>query len=927
MKAVTLALAISALASITHASNNIIPPYPGAFPAYVDGKLTFANIQIDPGRNKLWSAPAYSAQDTFKLHSRPGAKQVIFLDFDGHIETLGGQHANNGNNQNKVKGPIISTALDLDNNPASFNTQEHIVVQQLWLSIAGVYAAYDIDITTEDPGEDSLGRFSVNDQTYGSRIVFGKIPSFIAASGGTDFENVLTRRSNGVKAVPTPTYSGRIVKPSLGTKGLPLHEVGHTLSMWHPPQTPDVIDGHKIITSATGKDSEVSWRSVMGGGTVPPLAHFLLPDLAGLYKRSVKQRADDHGDKFASASSLHSLKNGAELSGFGVIESNVDLDLFHFQLDKNENVNIHVQPAIWAYSLDALTILFDKDGKEIARSNPLNHLDNWLNLTLESGKYFIAVRGTGRKPTPGYHNGYLDFGSTGAYTLAVKKQDNDFNAPQLNDDFYIVQETSSGGNDGMYTLNVLANDTASSGNLNIVSFTRPSADIPINPGHTNTEYFNLENNQFKYKLRYSAFLGEDQFTYTAVDSSGKARTATVTIHVQGQDKIHTIADLLKTSIDEAATLNLLSNDVVASGTASITAITQPKHGAVTYTSQGEATYTPEDNYTGYDSFTYTAEANGESQQGTVTVQVFPASEMLIKDDSRTTSEDIPVPLHVLANDASLNRALRVVGVSDPLKGSVHIAVDHSIVYTPDLNTSGQDQFTYEVTDRVSLTTATATVNVRAYNDNPVGVADKVKAHVNKPIQFTVLDNDFDVDSGISLRYFGLPQYGKLSLNNNTRTFTYTPEAGFCGSDKFSYTTTDNNLGRGAGDVTITVTGTVDECTRSETDEPAPTPEQPAPTPQQPAPSPSQPAPSPDPEQPPSGSKKPVVPAPVQPTEGNTPKPTPSGNDTTPNTTPSPAPSSGSDSNSGGGGSMSWNILALLGMLIISRRTRRKNTGQ
>lgn len=53
-------------------------------------------------------------------------------------------------------------------------------------------------------------------------------------------------------------------------------------------------------------------------------------------------------------------------------------------------------------------------------------------------------------------------------------------------------------------------------------------------------------------------------------------------------------------------INLLAGDYDASGTAlSLTGVSQPKHGTVTFNGNREVTYTPFNGYLGPDAFTYT----------------------------------------------------------------------------------------------------------------------------------------------------------------------------------------------------------------------------------------------------------------------------------------------------------------------------------
>lgn len=82
------------------------------------------------------------------------------------------------------------------------------------------------------------------------------------------------------------------------------------------------------------------------------------------------------------------------------------------------------------------------------------------------------------------------------------------------------------------------------------------------------------------------------------------------------------------------------------------------------------------------------------------------------DDSASTSENRPVVIDVLANDASSNGALTVTSTSDPANGATANNGDGSVTYQPDAGFSGVDVFTYTVRDEAGLTdSANVTVSV------------------------------------------------------------------------------------------------------------------------------------------------------------------------------------------------------------------------
>ena len=72
----------------------------------------------------------------------------------------------------------------------------------------------------------------------------------------------------------------------------------------------------------------------------------------------------------------------------------------------------------------------------------------------------------------------------------------------------------------------------------------------------------------------------------------------------------------------------------------------------------------------------------------------------------------------------------------------------------------------------------------------------------------VLSNDSDPDAGDSLSAVKItdPQSGSVTLNANG-SFTYTPAAGFAGTDSFTYKASDGTAQSNAATVSITVQAT------------------------------------------------------------------------------------------------------------------------
>ncbi|MEO1019451.1 MAG: tandem-95 repeat protein, partial [Pseudomonadota bacterium] len=111
--------------------------------------------------------------------------------------------------------------------------------------------------------------------------------------------------------------------------------------------------------------------------------------------------------------------------------------------------------------------------------------------------------------------------------------------------------------------------------------------------------------------------------------------------------------------------------------------------------------------------TETASASGEVQ---VSVRESPQA----VDDAITVREDVPEEFNVVANDVdSDGDALTVVDVTDGANGTTEDLGGGNIRYTPNLNFSGDDQFTYTIRDPDgNSSTATVRVVVNGVADLP-----------------------------------------------------------------------------------------------------------------------------------------------------------------------------------------------------------------
>ncbi|MCU1545466.1 MAG: tandem-95 repeat protein [Homoserinimonas sp.] len=144
-------------------------------------------------------------------------------------------------------------------------------------------------------------------------------------------------------------------------------------------------------------------------------------------------------------------------------------------------------------------------------------------------------------------------------------------------------------------------------------------------------------------------------------------------------------------------------------------------------------------------------------------------------DVITTAYQTAADIAVLANDTA---TAGVVTVTNPADGTVVVNSDMSVKYTPDAGFSGEDSFSYTVTDSANQTSsALVTVTV-----TPLAVNDSASTRADTSVDVAVLTND----KGQALSVSGVSHAvnGSVVLTGNVARFS--PTAGFSGTATFDY---------------------------------------------------------------------------------------------------------------------------------------------
>ena len=300
------------------------------------------------------------------------------------------------------------------------------------------------------------------------------------------------------------------------------------------------------------------------------------------------------------------------------------------------------------------------------------------------------------------------------------------------------------------------------------------------------------------------FNGSDSFTYTITDGTETiTQTATITVAsvndlpVSKNSNIEATEDTVATGQLEAATdadsdnLTYAIKDNAANGTVIVNA-------------DGSYSYTPDTDFNGEDSFTYTIDdGQGGMTTQTATITVAAVNDAPVAEDSSiSTDEDTVAKGQLVATDID-GDDLTFALDTDANNGTVVVNADGSYSYTPNDNFNGSDSFTYTITDGTETITQTATITVASVNDLPVSKNSNIEA-TEDTVATGQLEAATDADSdNLTYAIKDNAANGTVIVNADG-SYSYTPDTDFNGEDSFTYTIDDGQGGMTTQTATITV---------------------------------------------------------------------------------------------------------------------------
>ena len=369
----------------------------------------------------------------------------------------------------------------------------------------------------------------------------------------------------------------------------------------------------------------------------------------------------------------------------------------------------------------------------------------------------------------------------------------------VNDIPVAVNDNAITPEDTPVTIPVLANDSDADGNpLTITAATSPNGTVVINPDGTIT--FTPNPN----------FNGPTTISYTISDGQGGTATATVAVNVTPvNDPPVARPDTATTPEDTPVTVAVLGNDSDVDGNPLAVVSASSPNGTVVINPNGTITFTPDPNFNGPTTITYTvSDGQGGTATTTVAVNVTPVNDPPVaRNDVFTMDEDTTARIPLLSNDFDLDGdPLTITAASSP-NGTVVINADGTVSFTPSPNFFGPATITYTISDgRGGTSTAIATVNVLNTNELPVDGDEAISTIGGVVTTINVLDNATDPERDPVSVFFAEVESGAGTVTiNPDGTLNYIAPQDFQGIAVIRYIVSDGRGGFDISFVTITVT--------------------------------------------------------------------------------------------------------------------------
>jgi hypothetical protein len=305
----------------------------------------------------------------------------------------------------------------------------------------------------------------------------------------------------------------------------------------------------------------------------------------------------------------------------------------------------------------------------------------------------------------------------------------------------------------------------------------------------------------------AGYNGADSFQFTVTDSfDGLTSTAaTVSVNVLPPPTANAQARIV--GAGQATTITLTGTAPIGDGL-SFAVTANPSNGTLSglNSATGQVTYTPTAGYTGPDSFQFTVTDTATTLTSsaatvTLTVGVLPTA----NPQSVTTAQGQAKSI-TITGGAPNGDAYTFAVTLNPAHGALSgfNSTTGAVTYTPSAGYAGLDSFQFTVIDSANnLTSNPAIVSINVLGP-PTANAQTV-AIGEGLAKVVTLTGSAPVGDAYSFAVTANPAHGTLSgFNTTTGAVTYTPNAGYTGTDSFQFSVTDTVTNLTSSPATVSV---------------------------------------------------------------------------------------------------------------------------
>ncbi len=336
-----------------------------------------------------------------------------------------------------------------------------------------------------------------------------------------------------------------------------------------------------------------------------------------------------------------------------------------------------------------------------------------------------------------------------------------------------------------------------------VSITQP---IDFEAGHVVVT--NANNVTFTPSLNHN---GVALFKYTVTDNEGlTSQEVGVTLIINPVNDAPN-AGYIYDYIDEDSdsnSIDLLSQaHDVDYDLLNVTDVGEASHGTVTWDNASRSVeYTPDTDYFGNDSFSFTISDGEFTDTGSVSISVSNVNDPLIVVDGTLSADEdkkATLDLSTLVTDID-NESLEYVLTSEHT-GEVSIS-GSTLSYTSALNEFGSDEVSFNVESKDEVVSAKVAVTIHSVNDLPDIVTGEViyaeedtQTAITYNLRNLVTDVEDDSDDNKDLTLSSVvADNGVVIFDAETWDISYLPNANFSGRDEIHFTVTDSDGGESKG---------------------------------------------------------------------------------------------------------------------------------